>query len=216
MPPKKKSDNFFTILKLKRGTVSYILTIGAATTVQDLKSQLASIINHSGGLKLKVKSEDVEEEQQEEESEGEDIEIDHDDDDDLEDIEIPKSEFIEEEEEKEEEQKEEEQDEQEKEEVEVKEEPKQPEIKPEVKTERKVAKPKTITTTTTTTTTTVNPNGIRIAIPQDKSSPYDNKWKEISVDDHLEDLGLKDYDILSFAYGEHDQFEIIEPAYEEN
>lgn len=56
---------------------------------------------------------------------------------------------------------------------------------------------------------------IKIAIPKDKSSPYDNQWIEIIRDEDFEMIGLNDYDILGFKFIEDDDIKIIEAAYDE-
>lgn len=63
-PPKKKTENTSTILKLKRYTSTFILTIEPSHSLEDIKYQLCNIINNSGGLPaiqdLEVKNEDEE------------------------------------------------------------------------------------------------------------------------------------------------------------
>lgn len=60
----------------------------------------------------------------------------------------------------------------------------------------------------------VTKNEVSIAIPKDKSSPYDNQW--IPIDDaNLKDLIFNDYDILAFKYVNDGDFEVIEAAYED-
>ncbi|KAK6460137.1 hypothetical protein DFJ63DRAFT_338829 [Scheffersomyces coipomensis] len=61
----------------------------------------------------------------------------------------------------------------------------------------------------------VNAAELRIAVPKDKASPYDNEWIEISDDSTLASLIFNDYDIIAFAYGEEDTFDVIEAAFEE-
>lgn len=63
-PPKKKTENTSTILKLKRYTSTFILTIEPSHSLEDIKYQLCNIINNSGGLPaiqdLEMKNEDEE------------------------------------------------------------------------------------------------------------------------------------------------------------
>lgn len=54
---------------------------------------------------------------------------------------------------------------------------------------------------------------IKLAIPKDRTQPYNNEWEEIN-DSILAEIQFKDYDILAFAIDD-EQFEIIEPAFEE-
>ena len=63
-PPKKKTENTSTILKLKRYTSTFILTIEPSHSLEDIKYQLCNIIKNSGGLPaiqdLEMKNEDEE------------------------------------------------------------------------------------------------------------------------------------------------------------
>ena len=60
----KKTENTSTILKLKRYTSTFILTIEPSHSLEDIKYQLCNIINNSGGLPaiqdLEMKNEDEE------------------------------------------------------------------------------------------------------------------------------------------------------------
>ncbi|KAG7665627.1 uncharacterized protein J8A68_000833 [[Candida] subhashii] len=62
----------------------------------------------------------------------------------------------------------------------------------------------------------VSPDQIRIGIPKDPTSPYDNQWTEIDSDEILSDIIFKDYDILAFEYLENQPFEIVEAAYDDD
>lgn len=142
-------ENVFTILKLKKKSATYILTIDSNSTLKDVKTQLANIIQQSGGLST---TEDATEDE-----EG------------VEDIEIPEPDFIEEDG------------------IEA------------VESENKL-----------------DIDEIRLAVPNDTSDPYSNNWREIKDDDSIRDFNFKDYDIIAFAYGAEDEFEITEPAFEDN
>ncbi|KAG2731279.1 hypothetical protein G9P44_005695 [Scheffersomyces stipitis] len=58
------------------------------------------------------------------------------------------------------------------------------------------------------------PIDIRLAVPKDKTNPYGNEWIELD-DNKLANIDFNDYDILAFAYGTEESFEVIEAAYEE-
>lgn len=54
---------------------------------------------------------------------------------------------------------------------------------------------------------------VSVAVPKDKSAPYDNQW--IALDeDTFEELVWADYDVLAFRCGDED-FHIVEPNYED-
>ncbi|KAK6203417.1 uncharacterized protein RJT21DRAFT_27126 [Scheffersomyces amazonensis] len=61
----------------------------------------------------------------------------------------------------------------------------------------------------------VESSQLRLAIPKDKSSPYENEWIELLDDTTLSSIIFNDYDILAFAYGNDDPFDVIEAAFEE-
>lgn len=61
----------------------------------------------------------------------------------------------------------------------------------------------------------ISPNDIRLAIPKDKTSPYDNEWVEITDDLVFDELTFNDYDILAFAYKTDDRFYVEEATYYE-
>ena len=54
-----------------------------------------------------------------------------------------------------------------------------------------------------------------LALPKDKTSPYDNKWIEITDDSSISSLKFNDYDIIAFKHVEDDAFFISEAAYDE-
>ncbi|CAK9440183.1 uncharacterized protein LODBEIA_P42830 [Lodderomyces beijingensis] len=170
MPPKKKLATI-TILKLKKGKLTYTLTVQPPITLDAIKTQLAVAINSSGGLQS------AEEEVVDEEIDAieDDIVADADGEDE-EDIPVPKSEYIEEEEEEEEEQGE--------------------QVMEEVSGE------------------TVEADDIRVAVPRNPASPYDNEWVELD-DSNVEEVAFKDYYILAFATIPGEEFSIVEAAYEE-
>ncbi|EGW30345.1 uncharacterized protein SPAPADRAFT_52437 [Spathaspora passalidarum NRRL Y-27907] len=60
----------------------------------------------------------------------------------------------------------------------------------------------------------VTPEQLRIAVPQDMSSPYDNQWLELD-DSMLQKIKFKDYNILAFGVDD-EPFDIVEAAYEED
>lgn len=53
---------------------------------------------------------------------------------------------------------------------------------------------------------------ITLAIPQDKTSPYSNKWIELS-DSSIAEIEFHDYDVLGFKYVTDSDFNIIEAVY---
>lgn len=59
----------------------------------------------------------------------------------------------------------------------------------------------------------VDPEELRVAIPRNRSSPYDNEWIELT-NDNINEIEFKDYDILAFTTGSDDQFAIVEAAYD--
>ncbi|CCE81673.1 Piso0_002336 [Millerozyma farinosa CBS 7064] len=61
----------------------------------------------------------------------------------------------------------------------------------------------------------ISPNDIRLAIPKDKTSPYDNEWIEITNDSIFDELTFNDYDIIAFAYKTDDGFYVEEATYNE-
>ncbi|CUM64301.1 LOW QUALITY PROTEIN: uncharacterized protein PRCAT00001901001 [Priceomyces carsonii] len=56
---------------------------------------------------------------------------------------------------------------------------------------------------------------IRLAIPKDKLSPYDNQWIELHEDESLQRILFSDYDIIAFRYTGDENFTIREAAYVE-
>lgn len=142
-------ENVFTILKLKKKSATYILTIDSSSTLSDVKTQLANIIQQSGGLSTTQDATEYEE--------GE------------EDIEIPEPDFIDE------------------------------DGIDAIKSENEL-----------------DINEVRLAVPNDTSDPYSNSWREIKDDDSIREFNFKDYDIIAFAYGAEDEFQITEPAFEDN
>ncbi|ODV81821.1 uncharacterized protein CANTADRAFT_19430 [Suhomyces tanzawaensis NRRL Y-17324] len=60
---------------------------------------------------------------------------------------------------------------------------------------------------------TVTSSSIRLAVPKDKTQPYENQWIQLT-DGLVEDLKFGDYDILAFAY-EQEEFYITEAIYED-
>lgn len=52
-----------------------------------------------------------------------------------------------------------------------------------------------------------------IALPKDKTAPYDNNWIEVD-ESTLAGVTFNDYDIVAFRYGD-EQFGVVEAAYEE-
>ncbi|RLV96556.1 hypothetical protein JA1_000040 [Spathaspora sp. JA1] len=85
MPP-KKTTNSITILKFKSSQITYTIPFLTITSLEQFKQELADAINNSGGIQP---DEPVREQQQEV------------DDEDEENIPVPKSEFIEEDDEQE-------------------------------------------------------------------------------------------------------------------
>lgn len=162
-PPKTVKIAKITILKFKNSKSTYMIPIDLeaknAQTLTNFKKLLANIINQSGGIPDEEAMEDIEIPKSEF--------IDD-------DIEIPKSEFIDDDD------------------IDV---PKSELIDDEASKDQ------------------INANDLRIATPKDKTSPYNNEWIEID-DDILNDLTFKDYDILAFAL-EDQPFNIVEAAYEE-
>lgn len=60
----------------------------------------------------------------------------------------------------------------------------------------------------------VDPEELRVAIPRNRSSPYDNEWIELT-EDNINEVEFKDYDILAFTTSSDDKFAIVEAAYNE-
>lgn len=56
---------------------------------------------------------------------------------------------------------------------------------------------------------------LMLALPKDKTSPYDNKWIEITDDSSIANLKFNDYDVIAFKHVEEDAFFISEAAYDE-
>lgn len=54
-----------------------------------------------------------------------------------------------------------------------------------------------------------------LALPKDKTSPYDNTWIEITDDSSISSLKFNDYDIIAFKHVDDDTFFISEAAYDE-
>lgn len=54
-----------------------------------------------------------------------------------------------------------------------------------------------------------------LALPKDKTSPYDNNWIEITDDSSISSLQFNDYDIIAFKHVDDDTFFIAEAAYDE-
>lgn len=61
---------------------------------------------------------------------------------------------------------------------------------------------------------TVVSEELSIALPKDKSAPYDNNWIEVD-DATLSGITFADYDILAFKHVDDADFQVIEAAYEE-
>lgn len=160
--------NQITIIKFKRATATYVIPLKfdakLPLTVYDLKTKLIKAIELCGGLTL-VETEKIVLED---------------------DIEVPKSEFLDEEREQPEEDEEEE--------VVVEDDDR-------LQIDENVVK-------------NVSIEDIKLAIPQDKSNAYDNKWIEIKTDEELQDLTFNDYDIIAFSYRDLN-FEIVEATYDD-
>lgn len=54
---------------------------------------------------------------------------------------------------------------------------------------------------------------LRIAVPQDKTNPYANKWTELD-DETAAEILFQDYDVLAFATSSDSRFYIQEPVYD--
>ena len=61
----------------------------------------------------------------------------------------------------------------------------------------------------------VNGDDLILALPKDKTSPYDNTWIEITDDSSISSLKFNDYDIIAFKHVDDDTFFISEAAYDE-
>ncbi|XYA01782.1 hypothetical protein QA089_004345 [Meyerozyma guilliermondii] len=57
-------------------------------------------------------------------------------------------------------------------------------------------------------------DGLSIALPKDKSAPYDNNWIEVD-EGTLAGVTFTDYDIVAFKYVDDPDFQVVEAAYEE-
>lgn len=55
---------------------------------------------------------------------------------------------------------------------------------------------------------------LSIALPKDKSAPYDNNWIEVD-EGTLAGVTFTDYDIVAFKYVDDPDFQVVEAAYEE-
>ena len=60
----------------------------------------------------------------------------------------------------------------------------------------------------------VDPEELKIAVPRDASSPYDNEWIELT-EENIDEVEFKDYDILAFTTAADDEFEIVKAEYDE-
>ena len=60
----------------------------------------------------------------------------------------------------------------------------------------------------------VEPEELKIALPRDASSPYDNEWIELT-EENIDEVEFKDYDILAFTSTADDKFEIVKAEYDE-
>lgn len=61
----------------------------------------------------------------------------------------------------------------------------------------------------------ISPDALTLALPKDKTAPYDNEWIEIIDDSSISNLKFNDYDIIAFKHHTDDGFFITEAAYEE-
>lgn len=61
----------------------------------------------------------------------------------------------------------------------------------------------------------VKADDLILALPKDKTSPYDNNWIEITDDSSLSSLKFNDYDVIAFKHVDDDTFFISEAAYDE-
>lgn len=55
---------------------------------------------------------------------------------------------------------------------------------------------------------------LSIALPKDKSAPYDNNWIEVD-EGTLAGVTFTDYDIVAFKYIDDPDFHVVEAAYDE-
>lgn len=61
----------------------------------------------------------------------------------------------------------------------------------------------------------VKADDLVLALPKDKTSPYDNKWIEITDDSSISSLKFNDYDIIAFKHADDDKIFISEAAYDD-
>lgn len=54
----------------------------------------------------------------------------------------------------------------------------------------------------------VSTEDILLALPKDRSAPYENQWFPIEDDKQLEDLIFNDYDIIAFKFADDEGFHI--------
>lgn len=56
---------------------------------------------------------------------------------------------------------------------------------------------------------------IELAVPRDKTAPYDNQWIELNSGTDLDTIGFADYDIVAFRCAGEESFSIVEAAYDD-
>lgn len=61
----------------------------------------------------------------------------------------------------------------------------------------------------------VESSDLTVALPEDKSSPYTNSWKQINKNEEFKEISFSDFDILAFKYTSDSDYYIEESAYDE-
>ncbi|CUM47390.1 unnamed protein product [Debaryomyces tyrocola] len=164
-PPKlskTSKTNQITIIKFKRNKSTYVLPLDlntkASLSLENFKSSLAKAIEQSGGISLVEEDEETNK-------------LDEDD------IEVPKSEYID-------------------------------NMENDGMMEDNEEDFKNMIQD-------VKADNLILALPKDKTSPYDNNWIEITDDSSISSLKFNDYDVIAFKHVDDDRFFISEAAYDE-
>ncbi|KSA03304.1 uncharacterized protein AC631_00942 [Debaryomyces fabryi] len=159
---KSSKTNQITIIKFKRNKSTYVLPLDLSTkaslSLKNFKASLATSIEQSGGLSLVEEDEETNK-------------LDEDD------IEVPKSEFID-------------------------------NLENDGMMEDNAEDTKNIIHD-------LKADDLVLALPKDKTSPYDNNWIEITDDSSISSLQFNDYDIIAFKHVDDDTFFVSEAAYDE-
>lgn len=56
---------------------------------------------------------------------------------------------------------------------------------------------------------------LELAVPRDKTAPYENQWIELTSESDLEPIGFVDYDVVAFRCAGEESFVVVEAAYDD-